>query len=332
VRAAWYEQTGPAADVLAVGELPDPEPGPGEVRVAVHASGVNPADIKRRTGWGGIAMEFPRQIPHDDGAGIVDAVGEAVDPDLLGRRVWLWDTRVGRPTGSAAEYVCLPAYNAEPLPDSASFELGACIGTPARTAHRCLFTDGPVEGQAVLVAGAGGAVGEAAVRLAKAAGARLVIGTVGRPANRAVAEAAGCDLVLDYRQDDVAGEVLDATDGAGVARIVEVDLAANADLDGRVCAVNGTVAYYATDTDHKPVLPIWRYLSRTINLRAILLYNLPRNERDEAARDIARWLEDGTLDLRIGRRFKLEEIAAAHRAVEEGGNGNVVIELRGAEG
>ncbi|WP_354701589.1 2-haloacrylate reductase [Paraconexibacter sp. AEG42_29] len=328
MHAAWYERTGEAEAVLEVGEIPDPEPGPGELRVRVHVSGVNPADVKRRSGWGGIAMEFPRVIPHDDGAGIVDAVGPGVDSSRIGERVWLWDTRVGRATGSAAEHVCVPARNAESLPDEIDFAQGACLSTPARTAHQCLVTGDGVAGKTVLVAGAGGAVGEATVQLARAAGATLVIGTTGRPQSRAIAEAAGCDLVLDYRIDDLAAAVMDATSGRGVDRVAEVDLAANIDLDSRICAVGGTIAYYASDSAHKPVIPVWRLLSRTIDLTPVLLYNLTGPEQRRAASDVGRWLSEGRLRSTIGRRFALAEVAAAHTAVEQRTfGGNVVIEL-----
>jgi NADPH:quinone reductase len=327
VRAAWYEATGPAADVLIVGDRPDPTPDSGEVRVRVHASGVNPADVKRRSGWAGLRMDFAWQIPHDDGAGIVESVGEGVDSVLVGRRVWLYDTRVGRAGGTAAQLVCVPWRNVEMLPDNLTFAEGASLSIPGRTAHRCLFSDGPIYGATVLVAGAAGAVGHQAVQQAKLAGA-TVIGTVGRPENHAVAREAGCDLVLDYGHDDIVEAVLDVTGGRGADRIVEVDFAANVDVDTRACAVNGTIAVYATDSGHKPVVPTWRLMNKSVNLRHVLLYNLPYAEHCLAADDLIRWTESGLLAVRIGRRHGLDDIAEAHKDVEQGtGGGNVVVDV-----
>ncbi|GAA5162269.1 NADPH:quinone reductase [Pseudonocardia eucalypti] len=327
MRATWYDHTGPAAEVLTYGELPDPEPGPGEVRVRIHTSGVNPADTKRRRGWAGLRMDFPRQVPHDDGAGVIDAVGPEVDPARIGTRVWLYDARVGRPIGTAAEYVCVPDRNAEPLPDRIGFVEGACISVPGRTAHRCLFRDGPLKGATVLVAGAAGAVGNAAVQQAVAAGA-TVIGTVGREENREIARASGCSLVLDYRHDDVVAAVLDATDGRGADRIVEVDLAANMEIDARCVAMNGTIAVYGTDSGHKPVVPVWRLMNASVTVHFELLYNLPYAAHRQAADDLNRWLTDGVVSMRVGRRFPAGEVAAAHETVETGqGGGNVVVEI-----
>ncbi|WP_224391142.1 NADPH:quinone reductase [Pseudonocardia sp. ICBG1293] len=326
MRATWYDRTGPA-EVLIHGELDDPEPAPGEVRVRVHASGVNPADVKRRRGWAGLRMDFPRQVPHDDGAGVVDAVGPGVDPGRLGTRVWLHDTRVGRAVGTAAELVCVPGRHAEPLPDAVGFVEGASIGVPGRTAHRCLFRDGPIAGATVLVAGAAGAVGHAAVQQAVAAGA-TVIGTVGREENRGIAAAAGCALVLDRRRDDLVAAVLDATDGRGVDRIVEVDLAANMETDARCVAVNGAIAVYGTDSGHKPVVPVWRLMNASVSVHFELLYNLPHAAHRRAADDLNRWLVEGSFAPRIGRRFPADQVAAAHDAVESGqGDGNVVVDV-----
>jgi NADPH:quinone reductase len=331
VRAAWYDSVGAAAEVLRVGEVADPEPGPGQVRVHVHASGVNPADIKRRSGWRGMAMEFPRQIPHDDGAGVVDAVGPGVNSALVGQRVWLYDTRVGRPGGSAAEFVCVPSANIEPLPDGASFAEGACLGIPGRTAHRCLFRDGSIKGATILVAGAAGAVGHTAVQQAKRSGA-TVIGTVGREENRALAEAAGCDLVLDYKNDDVHAAVRDMTGGHGVDRIIEVDIAANIALDVRCIAVNGVISGYSTNTSPSPTVPVSSLLESSATLRVELVYHLPSEAHRQAADDLHRWLAAGEISMRIGKRFGLADIALAHEAVENGrGQGNVVIDVVDSE-
>jgi NADPH:quinone reductase len=327
MQAVLYERTGPAAEVLQLVEIPVPGPGPGEVRVRVHASGVNPADVKRRSGWARITLDTPFLIPHDDGAGVVDEVGPGVTAAVEGDRVWVFDARLGRQTGTAAEYVCVPELKVEPLPAHTDFATGASLSIPGRTAHRCLFSDGHIEGATVLVAGASGSVGHSAVQQARLGGA-TVIGTVGREENRRIALDAGCDHVLDYRSDRLADELLDLTDGRGFDRIVEVDAAANIDTDSRVIATNGTISVYATDSGHAPTVPMWRLMNKSVNLRNVLLYNLPQSEHRLAADDLNRWIASGDLTPRVGRRFSLRDTARGHEAVESGtGGGNVVIDV-----
>jgi NADPH2:quinone reductase len=333
MRAALYRETGPARDVFEIVELPTPDPRPGEVRVRLHTSGVNPADVKRRGGWARIALDLPYLVPHDDGAGIIDAVGEGVSESRIGARVWVYDARLGGQHGTAAEWVCVPTERAEPLPHGVDFAAGASIGVPGRTAHRCLFSDGPIDGANVLVAGAAGSVGHSAVQQARAAGAAVVIGTVGRPEHHTVAREAGCQAVLDYRDAGLAGTILDLTNGHGIDRLVEVDFAANAELDCRVAAVNSTIATYATDTDHKPEIPLWRMLNNSVNLRSVLLYNLPYDQHRLAADDLVAWSADGRIRPRIGSRFTLDEIASSHESVEKRtSDGNVVVDLIPADG
>jgi NADPH2:quinone reductase len=209
----------------------------------------------------------------------------------------------------------------------ARFATGASLSIPGRTAHRCLFSDGPIEGETVLVAGASGSVGQSAVQQARLGGA-TVIGTVGREENRRIALDAGCDHVLDYRSDRLADELLDLTDGRGFDRIVEVDAAANIDTDSRVIATNGTISVYATDSGHAPTVPMWRLMNKSVNLRNVLLYNLPQAEHRLAADDLNRWIASGDLTPRVGRRFSLRDTARGHEAVESGtGGGNVVIDV-----
>lgn len=327
MQAVLYRTTGPAAEVLKLVDIPKPEPGPGEVRVRVHASGVNPADVKRRSGWARIVLDTPFLIPHDDGAGVIDDLGPGVTRVAPGDRVWVFDARLGRQTGTAAEYVCVPERNVEPLPDHIDFATGASLSIPGRTAHRCLFSDGPIDGATVLVAGATGSVGHSAVQQAHLAGA-TVIGTVGRDENRPIAIDAGCSHVLDYRSDRLVDDLMDLTDGHGFDRIVEVDAAANIDTDSRVVATNGTISVYATDSHHAPTVPIWRLMDKSVNLRNVLLYNLPHDEHRLAADDLNRWIAAGAITPRIGRRFSLAETARAHETVESrSGGGNVVVDV-----
>src|SRR4051794_484849 len=240
--AARYTRPGAARDVLSVGEVPTPEPGPGEVRVRLRVSGVNPTDGKARSG---AAVDGDFQIPNQDGAGFVDAVGDGVDPSRAGERVWVYFAARQRPWGTAAQYTVVPAEQAVALPEGASDDLGASLGTPALPAHRCLFADGPIDGRTVLVAGGAGAVGHAAIELATWAGVK-VIATVSSEKKAALAREAGADVVVNYREEGAAERIREAS-GDGVDRVVEVSLAANLDLDLDVCAPHAVVSTYADD-------------------------------------------------------------------------------------
>jgi NADPH2:quinone reductase len=325
VRAAWYERKGPAREVLVVGEMADPEPGPGEVRIRVRASGVNPGDVKKRAGWLGFPMSDPRVIPHSDGAGTIDAVGAGVDLARVGERVWCHGAQSYRPFGTAAELVVVPAGQALELPEAVSFEQGACLGIPALTAHRAVFADGPVHGQAVLVAGAAGAVGSMATDLADW-GRATVLATVRRAEDRERARSAGAAHALVLGDGDVAEQVR-ALAPEGVQRIVEVDLAANAQLDLDVLATGGVVAAYAS-SEPEPRLPFWPLLFANATIRLLGGDDFPPEAREQAARDVVACLRAGRLRARVGARFALAGIAAAHEAVEGGSvRGRVVVEL-----
>ncbi|MFN6978630.1 MAG: NADPH:quinone reductase [Gemmobacter sp.] len=326
MRAALYRRTGPAGAVLAVTDLPDPEPGPGEVLVRVRASGINPADVKRRAGWGGMAMGHDAIVPHCDGAGEIVAVGPGVPAGRPGERVWLWNAQggygtAGRAMGTAAELIAIDAAQAVPLPDALTFEAGACLGVPAMTAHRCVFADGPVAGLTVLVQGGSGAVGHLAVQMARLGGAR-VIATVGGPDGADHAAAAGAETI-DRRREDVAARVMDLTGGAGVDRVVEVDFAANCATDAAILKPNGWVASYSSSSDPAPVLPYYAFQSRGLNLRFIQGFALPAAARAAGEAFIAG--NAAALTIAIGARFPLDGIAEAHERVEAGGIGNVVV-------
>jgi NADPH2:quinone reductase len=328
MRAAWYERNGPAADVLRVGELPMPEPGPGEVRLRVVASGLNPTDVKARAG--SRPMGFPRVVPHQDGAGVIDKVGPGVPASRVGERVWVFTVQWQRPWGTAAEFTVVPARLAVRLPLNTSFAEGACLGIPAVTAHRCLFADGPVTGQTVLVTGGAGAVGHYAVQLAKWAGAR-VIATVSSPEKATAAAAAGADHTVNYRTADPAAQILELTAGAGVDRIVDVDFGANLGVSLKVLKVNGTIATYASMSDPEPKLPFYPLMAKNATLRPVLIYTMPERARDEAVSDIVRLLEAGRLLHQIGARFPLDRIVEAHQAQESGKvTGNIVVEVASA--
>ena len=319
-----YDRYGPAADVLRVVEQDRPEPGPGEVRVHVAVSGVNPTDWKARTGRPGAAMPFPFVVPNQDGAGVIDAIGPGVDGGRQGQRVWIYHASWQRQWGTAAEWIVLPEALAVPLPDGVTYDLGATLGIPAMTAHRCLFADGPIDGLTVLVAGGAGAVGHAAVELALRGGAQ-VITTVSSPEKAAIAKAAGAHHVVNYRDGD-ARDQIKAAAPEGVHRIVEVALTTNADLDRAVLAGNGTIVIYANEPT-EPVLPTLGLMFANTTLRYVLVYRLPAAAIAQAVADVTAAAADGDLTLLPVHRFPLEEIAAAHDAVEGGATGKVLVDV-----
>lgn len=322
MRAARYDRYGPASQVLRVEEIDRPEPGPGEVRVKVQVSGINPTDWKSRAG------STPRpidgfQIPHHDAAGVIDMVGEGVDPGRSGERVWLWLAASGRRWGTAAEWTVVPERQAVRLPEGISPELGASLGVPAVTAHRCLFADGPLDGQTVLVAGGAGAVGHFAIELAKHAGAR-VITTVSGPQKAELAAKAGADHVVNYRDADAADQIRAL--GSPVDRVIELALGANLQLDLAVTRPHATIVTYAAEPAD-PALPVRACMTANLTLRFVLLYGVPAAALEQAAADITSALAEGALTELPVTRFALDDVAAAQDAVEAGTPGKVVIDL-----
>jgi NADPH2:quinone reductase len=320
VRAASYERNGPAAEVLRVRDVERPAPGPGEVLVKVAVSGVNPTDWKMRSG------ATPRlidgfQIPHHDGAGVIEAAGDGVDPARAGQRVWLWLAADGRRWGTAAEWTVVPDEQAVPLPAGVSDELGASLGVPAMTAHWCVFADGPVSGKTVLVAGGAGAVGHFAIELAARAGAR-VVATASGPEKAELARKAGAAHVVNYRDADAAQQLRDAAGQAD--RVIEVALGANLALDLAVTRPGSTIVTYAAEPAD-PVLPVRACMTANLTLRFILLYGVPRAALRQAAADISAALAEGALTGLPVHRFGLSDIVAAHQAAEAGPLGKVLV-------
>ncbi|MDX3933879.1 NADPH:quinone reductase [Stenotrophomonas sp.] len=327
MRAAYYDRQGPAEEVLCVAELPLPQPGPGEVRIRVHVSGLNPTDLKARTGFSSL-MVFPRIVPHQDGAGVIDAVGDLEEAGRIGQRVWIYEAQCGRANGTAAEFVVVPSGQAVPLPEGVSFEVGASLGIPALTAHRCLFADGDIRGLKVLVQGGAGVVGTAAILLAKWAGA-WVAATVMNPAQAIIARAAGADLVLDRLSDDVAEAISAHTQGEGVDRIVDVDVRKNLEIDLASLAPGGVISSYATtDAGDELSLPLLRAMIHGCVLRFVYIYSVPKDAKNEAIKDISACLVSGCYKPHFGLKTKLENIADAHRALETGAvMGKVLINV-----
>lgn len=325
MQAIWYERTGPARDVLVLGDMPRPEAGPGEVLVRLHASGVNPSDCKSR--GGSRPMVAPRVIPHSDGAGVIEAVGEGVDPARIGSRAWIWNGQWKRPFGTAAEYIALPAAQAVPLPDNISFAEGACLGIPALTALRAVMVDGGVIGQSVLVAGGAGAVGHYAIQFAKLLGARQVIATVSSLGKAAHATAAGADAVVDYRAEDVAARVQELTGGRGVDRVIEVDLAANAGLLPRIVKQDGICVTYGSGAA-EITLGFFPMILCGAAIRFFIVYELSAEARGECEAVLDKLLREGRLKHAIAATLPLAECAAAQEMVMGGAAmGNVVLTI-----
>ncbi len=322
--AGCYSPTGPRAGVLEVRELPDPTPGPGEVRVRVAVSGVNPTDWKARRPGGLASVDAKLVVPNQDGAGTIDMVGGGVDPRRIGQRVWLYNAQWRRAHGTAAQLVALPEEQAVALPGGVSLDLGASLGIPAMTAHRCLFSDGALPpGARVLVAGGAGAVGHAAIELAVRRGLR-VCATVSSAQKARLAARAGAELVVDYRTEDVGGRIREWAP-EGVARVVEVDLAANLELDAQVLAQDGAVSAYA-GAGGAVDLPR-RLLMSNARLELVLVYTMPEAAKRAAVEEITAALRDGALTLLPTHRFPLADVAAAHDAVEAGAVGKVLLDI-----
>jgi NADPH2:quinone reductase len=342
MKAIIYTQRG-GTDVLTLVERPLPKPAPGEVRVRVRISGVNPTDWKVRQGLTATGEPAGEQVPNQDGAGVIDAVGQGVDPVRIGERVWLWLAAHNRPHGGTAqEYVVLPQRHAVPLPDNAPYELGAALGVPALTAHRCLtvaeggptrLAPGALTGHAVLVAGGAGAVGNAAIQLARWAGA-TVVATVSGPRKAALAKAAGAHHVVNYRDQDAAQQIRTLVPG-GIGIIVEVSLAVNAALDLAIAAPHAVVAFYAINGGDSVTFPIRAAMMPNLRWQGVMLYGVPAEALTHAVTDVSAALTDGAL--RVGEeaglplhRYSLDKTADAHAAVEANAVGKVLIDVPAA--
>lgn len=327
MKAAWYEQLGSASDVLRVGEMPVPEIDTDEVLVRLYASGINPSDVKKRSGIRE-KMQYPRIISHSDGAGIIEKVGRDVSQDRIGQRVWLYNARWQRAFGTAAEYVAVPAKLAVPLPENISFEAGACLGIPTMTAHRAVFADGAVQGKTVLVTGGAGSVGHYAIQFAKWGGAE-VIATVSNAEKAEHAKNAGADYVLNYREENLIEKIKTITHGRGVDHIVEVDFGGNLEINQEIIKLNGCIASYASEGNPNPQLPFYHFLFKGVTVHLINVYELPDAARTQAINDIRIMSESQKLIHTVAAQFPLEEIVAAHQLVESGTIiGNVVLTIK----
>jgi NADPH2:quinone reductase len=322
MKAAWYEKQGPAREVLTVGDMPDPAPGPSELRIRIAASGINPGDIKKRQDAFGYGMPYPRVIPHSDGAGQVDQVGDGVSSEWLGKSVWCYGAQSYRPFGTAAEFTVVPAAQAIPLPANVTPEQGACLGIPGITAHRAVHVAGPVSGRTVLVQGAAGSVGLCAVQLARHAGAH-VIGTIRTAREEQTAKQAGAHEVL-LNDAELPARVKALVSG-GIDHIVEVAFGANIERDLELLKMGGSIATYATNAA-TPTIPFWPMVFNNIQLFFLGSDDFLPEAKASAARDINAALETGWSGFAIGERIPLSEIARAYELAEHPANpGRVVV-------
>ena len=325
MRAMTYDRFGPASDVLILADVPTPDPAPGEVLVRLHTSGVNPSDVKARAGGrpGVTKPPFPTIIPHSDGAGVIEAVGEGVDAARVGQRVWIWNGQWQRAFGTAADYIALPAAQAVPLADAISFEQGATLGIPAMTAAHVVLGNGPVAGKTLLISGGAGTVGHLAVQIAVQSGARVI--ATARGAGIDAARAAGADTVLDYTAPDLAEQILAANDGAPVEQIVEVEFGKNLATNTALIAENGRIVAYGSAQEMTPTLPFYPLMFKAVTLELALIYLLTPAQRAQAVGHVNTLLEAGTLTPRIAEVLPLEACAEAHDAVAAGHRAGSVL-------
>ena len=324
MKAAYYSTKGLARDVLIVGEQPDPIPQSGEVLIRIAHSGVNPPDAKSRSGGTNPAMEFPHIIPHSDGAGVIEAVGEGVSAQWVGQRVWTINGQWKRPFGTAAELIALPENQVAPLPENLSMEIGASLGIPLLTAWYAVHVCGGLLGKTVLVFGATGAVGGYATQLAALSGAR-VIGVAGSTERCQLASRLGAEWVINRSEEDVVAAVRQITEGKGVEIIIEVDAAANASKYGELLKFGGDVIIYGSGAGAIEV-PFRSMIVGFANLRFFIVYNLPLRVRKTAIDTLTPLLKRGALQHPRVEVFPLSEIAKAHERVESGANAKIIVD------
>lgn len=325
MKAAWYEKNGAARDVMIVGEQPTPQPAAGEVRVQLHCSGVNPSDVKSRTAR---PLGGPLIIPHSDGAGIIDAVGEGVDKSRLGERVWTWNAQWQRPMGTAAQFVCLPSAQAAGLPNDVSFQAGACMGIPGLTALQAVRIAGDVTTQTVLVTGASSAVGHYVTQMLKRLGAK-VIGTVGSEAKAAHAKAAGADHCLFYKSEDVVARVKELTGGKGVDTIIDMDFSTTIQYMAQgVLRPHGHLVCYGSNSPAEIPVNFRPLLFNSYTLSFFVVYDIPEDQREPCVFILNSMLKNKQLTHSIGAELSLDQVVQAHETVEAGKTiGNLVINI-----
>ena len=324
MKAAWFEKFGSAEQVIQVGEQPKPVAALGQVLVKLATSGVNPSDVKKRAGASPSLLDDGLVIPHSDGAGVIESVGPGVPEDRVGQRVWVYQAQYGRRLGTAAEYVVLDSNRAIHLPDNTEFSVGACLGIPVMTAHRCVYSDGDISGQVVLVTGGAGRVGYYAIQWALIAGAE-VIATASNDADRDTCLALGASAVVNHREPDWGKQVLIASQGKKVDRVIDVEFGANLPQILNCIATSGVVTTYSSTQVKQPSLPFIEMMFMDLTLRMILVYAMPESAKVHAIEAITEALQTGKLQHRIAHKVTLDQITEGHKLVEQGGFGGCVI-------
>lgn len=317
MKTAWFERFGAARDVLIVGEQKKPEPASGEVLVRLATSGVNPSDVKKRAGSFANLLDDGFVIPHSDGAGIIEAIGDRVRDRQVGDRVWVYQAQFGRRFGTAAEYVAIDASRAPLLPANTDYDIGACLGIPAMTAHRCVHSDGNVDGQSVLVTGGAGRVGYYAIQWAALAGAKVVATSSNESDNRACLDA-GATATVNHRAENWSADALAANGGQKFDRVIDVEFGANLGQVLELIRASGKIVTYSSTIDPEPKLPFLRFMYLDLTIQAVIVYAMPEDAKQHAIRDIEQFLHEGRLRHRIAATFPLDDIVRAQELIEAG--------------
>jgi NADPH:quinone reductase-like Zn-dependent oxidoreductase len=324
MHAAWFEKFGAANEVLTLGEITKPEVAPGEVLIRMKTTGVNPSDVKKRAGAFPDLLDSGLVVPHSDGAGVIESVGEGVSPQRVGERVWVYQAQFGRRFGSAAQYLAIDASRAAILPETTSFEVGACLGIPVMTSHRCVFLDGPVKGLTVLITGGAGRVGYYAIQWAKQAGAR-VITTASNDIDKGICESIGASFVANHRQENWAEAVMSYTGGQKIDRVIDVEFGANLPEVLKLIGTGGAIATYSSTQVKEPKLPFLQMMYLNLSLHLVIVYAMPEEAKQAAIIDINNKLSNDELQHRVAHVLDFEDIVRSHELIEQGGFGGCVV-------
>jgi len=326
MKAVWYTKTGNASDVLEIGELDDPLPNVGEVLVKIKTSGVNPSDVKIRAGARG-ELQFRRVIPHSDGGGEIVDVGEGVDRNRIGERVWIWNGAFSRADGTCAELISLPEFQAVKINNEVSYESAACMGIPASTAYYGLLANGPIKNKTVLISGGAGAVGFYGIQIAKLFGAN-VITTISNDEKAEIANNAGADKVINYKNENVLEEIMEYTENDGVDRIFEVEFGGNLPINEKIIKPNGVIAAYGSMAEMEPKLPFYNLMFKGVKIDTFLIYSIEKKFREELLNGLSELLNQNSLKHMISQTYSIDDVVNAHEAMESGSViGNIVIEI-----
>jgi len=324
MHAAWFEKFGTAKEVLILGEIAKPEAAAGEVLIRMKTTGVNPSDVKKRAGAFPDLLDSGLVVPHSDGAGVIESVGEGVSSQRVGERVWVYQAQFGRRFGSAAQYLAIDTARAAILPETTSFEVGACLGIPVMTSHRCVFLDGPVKGLTVLITGGAGRVGYYAIQWAKQAGAR-VITTASNDIDKGICESIGASFVVNHRQENWAEAVMSYTGGQKIDRVIDVEFGANLPEVLKLIGTGGAIATYSSTQIKEPKLPFLQMMYLNLSIHLVIVYAMPEEAKRAAIIDINNKLSNNELQHRVAHVLDFEDMVRSHELIEQGGFGGSVV-------